>query len=257
VTSFEDCRRELLERGGAPAQNAYRQWLGRTGFDAVHDFVQGFEHRYLDQITLEEMADVRARSVHALGNVKTEEQLPEVENWTTPFAFQHLFHKYLEQQQRVPTWQDFRAWLNGDEAAFFVTPLLQDTGWHAANTDRRRQLRRAYRWRLGKFYYSAMKELDLHVRLRKEHGLPVRYHLLADVLLRTDFWCGDHIVCVYFPNPQYRDQQAGRKPPAERFLGRASPPFTIHHVAIERQGHGNFWMATDESIQQLAHALGA
>lgn len=219
MTSFEDCRRELLARGGAPAQRAYDVWLRRRGYGAVHTLVHGFRHAYLEGITPAQLLDTRARSAHALGDVRTEEQLPEVENWTTPFAFEHLFHRYLEDQRRVPTWQEFSGWLNGEAAAFFVGPLLRGTGWHGADPARKRALKRAYRWRLGKFYYSALRELELYARLRHEYGLPLRYHLLADVLLRTDFWLGDNVVCLYFANPTYRDREAGRKPPAQQFLG--------------------------------------
>jgi len=257
LTSFQDCQRELLERGGAPAQRAYAAWLRRPGYGAVHDFVHGFRHDHLERITCEELADTRGRSEHALGDVRTGEQLPEVENWTAPFAFEHLFHRYLEERRSVPTWQDFSGWLGGEAAAFFVGPLLRDTGWHGADPARKRALKRAYRWRLGKFYYSALRELDLYVRLRQDYGLPLRYHLLADVLLRTDFWLGDNIVCLYFANPTYRDRDAGRKPLAERFLGQATPPFTIHHIPIERQGAGRLWLPTDESLRRLARALSA
>ncbi|WP_019588049.1 hypothetical protein [Deinococcus apachensis] len=257
MTSFEDCRRELLERGGPPAQGVYRRWLGRPGYQPVHDFVHGFVHRYLGEITREELLDARARSEHALGDVRSEEQLREVEDWTTGFAFEHLFHHYLEERRAVPTWQDFSAWLNGDAASFFIHPLLQDLDWHQADRERKHELRRAFRWRLGKFYYSAMRELELFVRLRQEYGLPVHYHLLADVLLRSDFWVNDDVVCIYFANPKYRDRDRGRKPQAEQFLGKADPPFRIHHVAIERQGYGNFWISSDASVERLAHTLGA
>lgn len=257
MTSFEDCRRELLVRGGPAAQSAYRAWLARPGYEAVHEFVHSFTHTYLASVTPKELADVRSRSAHALGDVRTEEQLQEVEDWTTPFAFQHLFHRFLETERHAPTWQEFSAWLNGDAAAFFVQPLLSHVGWDEAGKERRVKLRRAFRWRLGKFYYSAMRELELFARLRHEYGLPLRYHLLADVLLRVDFWLNGDVVCVYFANPKYRDRDQGRKPPAERFLSTADPLFNIHHVAIERQGYGNFWVPDDASIRKLAKTLGA
>ncbi|MDB5045718.1 MAG: hypothetical protein JWQ08_1768 [Deinococcus sp.] len=257
MTTFETCRLELLERGGLPAQTAYRRWLQRPGYGAVHRLVQHFEHRYLAEISCDLLNDVRARSEHALGTVAASEQLPEVEDWTTPFAFQHLFHWYLEQERQVPTWQEFRAWLNGPSAEFFIGPLLLHVHWAESSPDRKVRLRRAFQWRLGKFYYSAMRELELLVQLRAQYGLPVRYHLLADVLLRTDFWLGDDVICVYFANPRYRDQHGGRKPPAAQFLGQADPPFRIHHIAIERQGFGNFWVASPASVAALARILGA
>ncbi len=149
----------------------------------------------------------------------------------------------------------FRGWLNGPVAAFFVAPLLEYVGWDLADKQRKEALKRAFRWRLGKFYYSAMRELDLIVRLQSEFDLPIRYHLLADVLLRTDFWLDDNVICIYFSNPRYREGQLGRKPPAERFLGMATPRFKIHHVEVERQGFGKFWTTSDSSLEQLAKIL--
>jgi hypothetical protein len=253
--SFDDCRRELLERGGRSALNTYRSWLNRPGYEAVHDFVHGFQHDYLFNITYEEIVQARKASDHALGDVKKEEQLREVEDWTTPFAFQHLFHRFLEEERQVPTWQTFSKWLNKPAAAFFIDPLFHHVKWSEADRQQRQWLRRAFRWRLGKFYYSAMRELDLMVRLQSEYGVPIRYHLLADVLLRTDFWLNSDIICVYFANPKYRAGNAGRKPPAETFMGRADPPFRIHHVEITRQGFGKFWVASDESIKTIATIL--
>lgn len=181
--------------------------------------------------------------------------MAEVEDWTTPFAFQHLFHKYIEVERKVPTRQDFAAWLRGDAAAFFIHPLLEHVGWETADRERRRKLKRAFRWRIGKFHLSSMRELDVFVRLRSVYGIPVRYHVLADVLLRVDLWHGDDLVCLYFPNPKYRDQEAGRKAPAEKFFSSASPSFCIHHVTIHRQGFGRLWVADEDSMRKLTRLL--
>ncbi|MBM85285.1 MAG: hypothetical protein CMM47_04610 [Rhodospirillaceae bacterium] len=45
----------------------------------------------------------------------------------------------------------------------------------------------AVRWRLGKFYYSAVREVDLLISINAA-GIPLKYHLVADVLLRVDYW---------------------------------------------------------------------
>lgn len=234
----------------------YRRWRRKPGFGEVVEFVESFEHRYLFEITLNEIEAVKQRSEHALDDVRKEEQLPEVEDFTCPFAFQHLFHRYVEEERALPAWQEFAAWMNGPAARFYAKPLLDRTGWHTADSKRRRQLKRAYRWRLGKAYYSAFREVELLTRLRDEHGLPVRYHLLADVLLRVDFWLDDALVCAYFPNPKYRSGDGGRKPPAARFFTAAEPPFEILDVEVSRQGYGNFWAVDGKSVRQAAQALG-
>ena len=113
---------------------------------------------------------------------------------------------------------------------------------------------RAIRWRVGKFYYSALREVDLLLAVR-ELGVDLKYHLLADVLLRADFWSGDMVVCTYFPNTYYRYGRAGRKPPAATFLGSANPPFNIVDFPVERQGFGKLWVISDKSKRDLASKL--
>lgn len=96
------------------------------------------------------------------------------------------------------------------------------------------RVKRAIRWRLGKFYLSAIRELDLLTRLR-ELGVPLRYQLPEDVLLRLDFWT------------ETRDRQV----PAERFF----PAIEVSHLKIERQRYGRPSLATDEAVRLLAEQL--
>ena len=234
----------------------YRRWRRRPGYGEVVEFVENFEHRHLFEITSSQLEAVKRRSWHALGNVCKEEQLPEVENFTCPFAFQHLFHRYVEEERALPTWQEFSAWMNGPAARFYTKHLLDRTGWHMADSRRRRRLKRAYQWRLGKAYYSAVREVEMLTRLRDEYDLPVHYHLLADVLLRVDFWLGDALVCTYFPNKKYRSGDRGRKPPAAHFFAAAEPPFKILDIEVRRQGYGKFWAVDEESVRHAALALG-
>jgi hypothetical protein len=100
-----------------------------------------------------------------------------------------------------------------------------------------------------------MREVDLLLRLRNA-GIPVRYHLLADVLFRADLWLNSLVVCLYFPNPNYRSgKDAGRKPPAESFFAGATPSFEIVHFPVERQGFGRVWLAKDDSLRALAQLI--
>jgi hypothetical protein len=79
--------------------------------------------------------------------------------------------------------------------------------------------------------------------------------LIADVLFRTDFWSGRRLICTYFPNPAYRDDAAGRKPPASSFFEQGTCAFTIHHLPIARQGFGNVWLASEEAVENVAWAV--
>ncbi len=89
-------------------------------------------------------------------------------------------------------------------------------------------------------------------------GLDVRYHIIADVLFRADFWIGNLIVSLYFPNSNYRHgKNEGRKPPAEKFFTGANPPFKVVHFPVERQGFGKVWLASTDSIARLKELIHA
>jgi hypothetical protein len=155
----------------------------------------------------------------------------------------------------LPTWQKWWSWLWNEGRPGFISPLQQQLKWDEANGSQRRRYERAIQWRVGKFYYSAFREVEFVTRMREEYDLFFRYHVLADVLLRADFWLQDIVICTYFPNPRYRSGRRGRKPPAERFLGDAQPRFTILDVEVERQGYGQFWTLTDGSLQRVANRV--
>ena len=255
AVGFGDCKRELLDRAKGRALEEYRRWRRQPGYGEVVDFVETFEHKYLFETTMSEISAVKRRSEHALGDVEKEEQLPEVENFTCPFAFQHLFPFYIEEKRSLPTWQEFSTWLQGPVTELYTDHLLNRTGWHEADKKRRLRLKRAYRWRLGIAYYSALREVELLTRWRDEYSLPVRYHLLADVLLRVDFWLGDALVCTYFPNKKYRSGTRGRKLQAARLFSAAEPPFKILDIEVPRQGRGNLWSLNKEAVQRSAQYL--
>lgn len=250
-TSFNDCHRELVMNATAYGRAQYERWRQRPGYSKVVEFVSTFTHRHLYKLSLSDVQNAIKASQHALGNVRSEEQLKIVENFSTPFAFQHLFHWYIESERKIPTWKEFRDWMvAGPAAVHWYLPLkryLEANG----KSYTRDQWSRAAKWRLGKVYMSNIRELHLLTSLSNA-GLPVQYHLLADVLLRVDFWCETVLVCVYFPNSLYRAGAAGRKPPASDFFDAEAGRYDIVHFGIERQGFGNIWLATNDSCSGLA-----
>ncbi|MGO9613052.1 MAG: hypothetical protein ACLPX5_08455 [Dissulfurispiraceae bacterium] len=261
--SFNDCRRELLDNAGPVAQSAYVKWRQRPGGEEVVSFVEGFTHNYLFSLASEKIRSVISHSAHALGDIKKEEQIEFIEDFTCPFALEHIFHGYLEKNKQVPTWHDFNRYIQQDNPSYWLNPLrvflqncptTKDFMSRNGEEDARKKIKRAIQWRLGKFYLSAMREMELFARLR-ESNVPVRYHLLADVLLRVDFWAGKNLVCLYSSNPTYRDGTKGRKPSAEDFFNSSKLKFNFTHVTIPPQGYGKVWLATDEDVQRLQKFL--
>jgi hypothetical protein len=253
--SFKSCCEDLLRPGALGAHYAIQRWRGNSLYRDVIPFVENFTHRYLFELGNGTVRDIVARSSHALGDVQSTEQLEEVENFHTPFALQHLFHWYVEAHRSLPTWTEFRDWMVLGDAAPHWHQLLKLMIGPNPTDEKRFRWARAARWRLGKFYLSTMREIDLLVQLRAE-GLDARYHILADVLFRADFWVGNLIVSLYFPNPNFRQgKEQGRKPPAEKFFEGATPQFQFVHFPVDRQGFGNVWWASDVSIRELKKVI--
>lgn len=257
TVSFSDCCDELLFKGNTQCQNSYNYWTRRPEIRAeVVPFVEGFTHSFLFRATRADYEAVVSTSGHALGNVQTSEQIREVEDFFTPFAFQHLFHDYIETYQQLPTWEQFAQFMKGPAKPRYIQQVFNHFGFDAMNADDKYKLGRAIHWRLGKFYYSAMREIELMIRLREEHGIHLKYHLLADVLLRVDYWVDNVLLCVWFGNPMYRSQSAGgRKIKAATFFD--AQDFTIMDIEVERQGHGNFWRVSDKSVANIAQTVQA
>ena len=247
---IEDVCRDLLDHANAAGQSCYRSWKARPGYEDVVRFVHDFRHRRLFELRIADVDATVMASRHALGNIRAVEQLAEVENLTVPFAFHHIFHWCLEEDGRVPTWQRMVDWIKGPAGPAFLAPIRSKLGWDEASEARRRRLARALQWRIGKAYYSAVREVELLTRLREQHHVAAKYHLLADVLLRTDLWVDRTLVCTYFPNPRYRDGSQGRKPPSAQFFRPGD--FTILHLPIQRQGFGLFWRVSENSVAEVA-----
>lgn len=250
--SFADCISELVNKDSRKADNVYQHWLSRKDLQTeVIPFVQGFTHNKLYEFTRGDYEAAVQASAHALGNVRSGEQLPEVENFFTPFAFTHLFHDYVETNGVLPTWQDFATWVKGPRKSWYIDPIFEHLAYRQQDTERRYAIGRAIHWRLGKFYYSAMREIELLIRLREEEGINLKYHLLADTLLRVDFWVENVLLCVFFSNPNYRTTGSlGRKTKAATIF--PTPDFILLDIEVERQGHGNFWRVSDSSVARIA-----
>jgi len=253
---YEECQRELLANANAAGKTAHERWLTRFDLkEAVIPFVQGFKHEKLFTFAMSDYERVVKESGHALGNVQSGEQIKGIEDYNTPFALQHLFHDLIETKGILPTWEQYSTWMKTEAKSRYLGPLMAHFGYRELDTAGRLRLGRAIQWRLGKFYYSAMREIELMLKVKEVHGVQMRYHLLADVLLRVDFWHGKTLICVWFSNPKYRTQDAGRKVAAKTYFDDGSDDINIINVEIERQGYGNFWRASNDSIQRLGEAI--
>jgi hypothetical protein len=240
--SFANCKRELLGRANAKGRATYSEWRQRPGRDEVVAFVEGFTHRNLFELTPDTLRAVMKSSAHPLGDVRKEEAIKSIEDFTCPFAPQHIFHGYVEETGMVPRCREFDHFIRNGARSKWLEPLrgalpsFPEVNEMVGKWGRERaweKVKRAIRWSVGKFYLSGIREIDLLTRLR-ELGVPLRYHLVADVLMRVDFRTENALVCVCFENQAFRQ----RKQPTENFF----PGANILHQKIERQGFGCFWL---------------
>jgi hypothetical protein len=254
IVTFEACKEQLLDKGNSQLQSYYHHWTQRPDVRTeVVPFVQNFTHDFLYQVTRADYEACVRASGHALGDIRSTEQRREIEDFFTPFALGHLFHELVETSQKLPTWEDFATWMKGPARGRYLQPLMNSLGYHTAPQAERIQMGRAIQWRLGKYYYSAMREIELMVRLREEYNIHLKYHILADVLMRVDFWVEHILLCVWFGNSRYRSQTTGRKVKAASYF--ESPAFTILDVEVDKQGFGNFWRVSDASVGALANVI--
>ena len=241
---YQTCLTELVEPGGSALKHILSEWETRPGYEAVRSFAKNFVHEKLFELTGASVIDAINRGEHALGAVKKEEQLPDVEDFTCPFSWSDSFHAFIEERGRPPSFNEFRTWLTKERPEFV---------WNALKKTfpvREVQYQRAIRWRIGKAYYSLMRELYILTMLRTDFGITLNYHVIADVRLRVDFWKGTNLFVLYFPNKKYRDDSEGRKMNPVKLFPAAK--FTVTKVEVERGGFGKAWLLETEKIRAMA-----
>jgi len=257
---FEDVRRELILGGGATAAEIYSTWRRQrqtwTGYEGIAPFVEATNHQFLYTVTEQMVDDVKRHSTpseHALGNLKKSEVVKVgFEDVHIPWANEFLFHRYLEETRSLPKWPEWWKWLKSDGRRFYIDVVKQKKGWDKLPSEQRDALRDAVQWRLGKAYYSAIREVELLTKLRSRFHLPVKYHVLADVLFKVDLWINKTIVSVYFENPEYRAQNEGRKRRPEGILDSS---FSFREITVPVQPFGKVWIIKDSDIAALAQRL--
>lgn len=176
---------------------------------------------------------------HALGEVRrtAAESVRAIVDWHPAFAFTHTFHFALESMKRLPTWQQFRAFVSDDprgrEMLWRPAQQMIDQVSSAPDGPSRATATDSMRWRVGNAYYSFLREIYVVTHLR-DAGLDVRMHPLADALFRVDFWCGRTACSLLVKNAKFHKDGHGRKLPTSELLSGAAPRFRFHKIQLER-----------------------
>ena len=204
--------------------------------DEVVPFVERMRTVSAYRLGPDDVAAVAEATEHALGQAKRTiaESVIPVRDWHPSFAFEHVLHYTAESLGRVPTYGEFRIFCRDDPAAarMLLGPAQAIREQAVAAGFEAEHVAQALRWRIGNAYYSYLKEIYALTVLRSA-GIDARYHVLADVLFRTDLWVGDLCLSMYVSNTFFKAGLSGRKPKAEEVLG--DGPFRFAHLEIPAQ----------------------
>ncbi|MCX4093955.1 hypothetical protein [Nocardia sp. alder85J] len=240
---------------GKLAKSELDWWANRDGYQHVADRVLAHVTEALYAIRPQNVPHLRTE--HPLGDIKKvdAERVALIRDWFPDFAFTHIFHFMLEEENRLYRWQDFYEWCQQDR----TVPLL----WIPAKVKNREaqaagftyhEAYEAMRWRVGNFYYSFLREAHVINELR-ERGLPMRFHPLADALFRVDAWCENILLELYIGNNQYKAGSHGRKTGTQDYFS-DQPHF--HVVRFEmpvQRTFGNVHLPSPERIDQCASVI--
>lgn len=142
LVTFNDAYDELVARGGTHAITAYNNWTHDSRYaKEVVPFVQSFDQSYIFNVTRKEFDTVKRtiesdEKQHALLGVSSSDNIPETKNLNSPWAFIQLFHRYIEEKQRVPTWLEWRDWLRGQAKHLFALPVAQSIQYASLNKEK-------------------------------------------------------------------------------------------------------------------------
>lgn len=262
VTGWADFLDHARESGVDPAK-ALEGWDRRRSkvagtpeaWAAARARMEAARHEALYRLGVDDVGMALDATEHALGEIKSgEAKHGGVDNYSPPLPFLFGFHEALERLGRMPTWQDALAHLREERGLV----LDHFAARHGVAVDcllgswDRTPLLRALRWRVGLAYYSWFRETDLMVRLRRMHGIDVRYHVLVDAEWRADLVSGPALLELFVKNEEYKSDEAGRKIRAADM----NPSLNVVRIGVEkRSARGKPWLLAEADVEDIARRL--
>lgn len=116
--TLSTCESELYPMLSSAGFGGLEKWE-RDRPPKVINFAKQFTHEFLFDVRPDNVLDVARRTEHALGDVRKSEILTEIEDYSSPFAFQDMFHACLEEKGAIPIWSEFRNWLAKERPDLF------------------------------------------------------------------------------------------------------------------------------------------
>lgn len=237
-TGFEHVLSQLVVPAGLSA--LVSDWQDARGRDDpwLIPYVTQFRHEAISRIKPYQVKQVCL--TYALGDLTPQDAHPVVADAHIPWTIEYLFHDYVERERTLPSWDVFRDYIRSGERRFEWWVPLGKLALAAGLTPRRAE--RAMLWRLAHCWQSCMRELHFLATLHHKHGLPVRYHMFADVALQVDAWVGNQLIQVFVRSPYFERKRDPRL---------VFPGFDVHQVEVPHQGHGVVWFVPERRIDDL------
>ncbi|MBF6063869.1 hypothetical protein IU500_31165 [Nocardia terpenica] len=249
---------EVVEHFTSEGQIAQKQldwWMHREGCEDVAEKVLSHVTETPYSIASGEIPNLRTQ--HALGNVRKEEaeKIELIRDWFPDFAFTHVFHLMLEEEKRLYKWEEFYDWCQGENVRRWLWEPAQEMVRQAqVQGFTYRHASDAMRWRVGNFYYSFLRELYVLAMLR-EHGLPMKFHPLADALFRADAWCENVLLELFIGNRTFKSGNDGRKRKTEDYFA-DQPKFEVVRFEMRLQRKfGTVHVPSSEQIDRCAKLI--
>jgi hypothetical protein len=188
------------------------------------------------------------------------EAVRAIVDWHPNFAFTHMFHICMEQMQVLPTYQQFRQFMDSSPddlgGRMLGTPARDQVKEVMQDGVPERLARAAMRWRVGNAYYSFLREIYTLVELRSR-GIDLCMHPLADALFRVDAWVGGRALSLRIKNRKFRQGEIdGRKRRTEEVLAGVVPPLEFSSIELEAATvFGKVHLPSAEQLDEAASRL--
>jgi hypothetical protein len=197
--------------------------------------------------TLEEVRWALDHSDHALREAEKNKVYlgltPFTDRRDWPMTF--LFYRAMVDLHKIHNFDEWWNYLYYDTPEDYITPVGKAYREQGRSTQ---EIINGLKWRLGNAWQSCMREMHF-VAVLHDEGYLIHTHPLVDVELKVDAWIGDHLVCIYVSNPEREDALH----PNHIF---PIPPFTVHNIPVDRQGHGIVWLVADDHIMEFCYRAG-
>lgn len=200
--------------GGSNVEKVISDWNRRRAsslkdrWPLIHSGMKSFVHRRLYTVTRLEIDEVLRNTDKPFGGTDgRDREFGFLRDATTPSPINLILHSLMERLGRLPTWQDFEAYLRQYPlvlltyiADFTGVPLERFFGnWLDFD------IGRALRFRLATAYNSFIRELHFRASMAERHRVFLCHHFLLDAEFKIDFTFHDTAIELYLENETYKD----------------------------------------------------